>query len=133
MREGIPPTAAIMTLAAISTSSRTTPGGIPMASRAISASSKGVAVAASMPRTRSTVVIARRRKGIFTDRWVIVANQQRHARRVGSPGAARVPRDFSRAGAPDAVEDPSPLSHQKTLPPSSCTTSTAVADMRCHR
>ena len=31
----------------------------------------------------------------------------------GSPGAARVPRDFSRAGAPDAVEDPSPLSHSK--------------------
>jgi hypothetical protein len=26
------------------------------------------------------------------------------------PGAARVPREFSRAGAPDAVEDPSPLS-----------------------
>ena len=68
LREGIRPTAAIMTLAAISASSRTTPGGIPMASRAISASSKAVAVAASMPRTRSTVVIARRRKGIFTDR-----------------------------------------------------------------
>jgi hypothetical protein len=35
-----------------------------------------------------------------------------HARQVGSPGAALVPRNFSRAGAPDAVEDPSPLSHR---------------------
>jgi hypothetical protein len=30
----------------------------------------------------------------------------------GSPDAARVPRNYSRAGAPDAVEDPSPLSHR---------------------
>jgi hypothetical protein len=31
-------------------------------------------------------------------------------RASGSPGAARVLREFSRAGAPDAVEDPSPQS-----------------------
>jgi hypothetical protein len=30
-----------------------------------------------------------------------------HAMQVEAPGAARVPRDFSRAGAPEAVEDPS--------------------------
>jgi hypothetical protein len=28
-----------------------------------------------------------------------------HAMQVEAPGAARVPRDFSRAGAPEAVED----------------------------
>ena len=33
-----------------------------------------------------------------------------HARHLGSPGAALVPRNFSRAGTPVAVEDPSPLS-----------------------
>jgi len=31
------------------------------------------------------------------------------AHNVGSPGAARVPREFSRAGTPESVEDPSPL------------------------
>ena len=36
-----------------------------------------------------------------------------HARRVGSPGAAPVPGNFSRAGAPVAAEDPSPLSRSK--------------------
>ena len=39
-----------------------------MASRATSASNNAVALAAIMPRIRSTAVIGRRRKGIFTDR-----------------------------------------------------------------
>jgi hypothetical protein len=57
-----------MTPTAISASSRTMPGGIPKASRAISASSNAVAVAMIMPKIGSTAVIGRRRKGIFTGR-----------------------------------------------------------------
>jgi hypothetical protein len=58
----------ITTLAAIKASSRTVSGGIPTASRAISASGNAVAAAAAIPRMRSTAVIVRRRKEIFTDR-----------------------------------------------------------------
>jgi len=99
------------TLAAISASSRTMTSGIPMASRAINAINSEVATAALMPRITSTVVAARRRKGIFTGRSGLCSGMGKAVLdELRGPGAARVPREFSRAGAPDAVEDPSPLS-----------------------
>jgi hypothetical protein len=111
LREEIPATAATIALAAISASSRIMSGGIPMASRAIDPINSAVATAAIMRGNRSAVVIVRRRKGIFTG-WLGHCRGMSKAvlDELGSPSAARVPRHFSRAGAPDAVEDPSPLS-----------------------
>src|ERR1700727_1339954 len=68
LREEMPAIAVITMLAPISASSRIMSGGIPIASRAMRASSNAVAVAAIMLRIRSTVVIAPRCKGIFTGR-----------------------------------------------------------------
>jgi len=55
LREEMPATAAIIMLAPINASSRTMSGGIPMSSRAISASNSAVATAAVNPRITSTV------------------------------------------------------------------------------
>ena len=55
LREEMPATAAIIMLAPINASSRTMSGGIPMSSRAISASNSAVATAAVDPRITSTV------------------------------------------------------------------------------
>ena len=54
-REEMPATAAIIMLAPIKASSRTMSGGIPMSSRAISASNSAVATAAVNPRITSTI------------------------------------------------------------------------------
>ena len=55
LREEMPATAAIIMLAPINASSRTMSGGIPMSSRAISASNSAVATAAVNPKITSTV------------------------------------------------------------------------------
>ena len=55
LREEMPATAAIVMLAPINASSRTMSGGIPMSSRAISASNSAVATAAVNPKITSTV------------------------------------------------------------------------------
>ena len=85
-------------------------GGTPMASREINLINSAVATAAMMPRITSNVVAARRRKGIFTGRSGLCRGIGKAVLdELRGSGAARVPREFSRAGAPDAVEDPSPL------------------------
>jgi hypothetical protein len=70
------------------------------------------------------IFFCRRELGVGQRRLIVWISQRAHwvsqelnhgnARRFGGAGVARVPRDFSHAGAPDTAEDPSPLSHRKS-------------------